>query len=378
MTTQTRKAPVSSVMITGSMPNGMMYSAPSPRADRADDQASRLRAMVDALQGGQSGGSGGVAYARPAPSTIVEPKAQPGPASPAPASAPAPVRHCPVIAITSGKGGVGKTSTCVNLAIALSQSRLRVAVLDADLGLANADVMCGLLPTTRLDAVLDLKADNSATPRRRLAQLAIDAPGGFRLVPGSVGIRKMANLPPAHRQAIFSGLSELEAESDLVLVDTGAGLSDGVTSFAAAADLTLVVATPEPTSIADAYAMIKTIAQIRAVISPKSGFRTAIIVNQATSHEEGRAVHERIAATSKKFLGIQPPLLGIISHDAAAPASVRARKPFMLGYPTSKCSKDIRALSESLTKLINLKAPEQPKQARRGLFGWLRKPESSR
>jgi flagellar biosynthesis protein FlhG len=331
--------------------------------------------MVDALQSGQSGSGGGVAYARPAPNPIIEPKVQPRPAAPAPAArAPAPVRHCPVIAITSGKGGVGKTSTCVNLAIALSQSRFRVAVLDADLGLANADVMCGLLPTTRLDAVLDLKADNSATPRRRLAQLAIDAPGGFRLVPGSVGIRKMANLPPAHRQAIFTGLSELEAECDLVLVDTGAGLSDGVTSFAAAADLTLVVATPEPTSIADAYAMIKTIAQIRAVISPKSGFRTAIIVNQARSPEEGRAVHERIAATSKKFLGIQPPLLGIIAHDTVVPASVRARKPFLLSNPTSKCSKDIRTLSVSLTKLINLKAPEQPEEKRRGLFGWLRKP----
>jgi flagellar biosynthesis protein FlhG len=284
-----------------------------------------------------------------------------------------PARHCPVIAITSGKGGVGKTSTCVNLAIALAQSRFRAVLLDADLGLANADVMCGLNPTTRLDAVVELKAESSTTARRQLAQIAIDAPGGFRLVPGAVGLRRMANLTPAQRQAIFNGITELEAQSDIVLVDTGAGLSDGVTSFAAASDLTLVVATPEPTSIADAYAMIKTIAQLRAQIAPKSGFRTAVIVNQAATPEEGRAVHARIAATSKRFLGIEPPLLGIVCQDPALPASVRARKPVLLYDPSCKCSKDLRALAANLTKLLNLKPPEPPARARRGLFGWLRK-----
>jgi flagellar biosynthesis protein FlhG len=322
--------------------------------------------MVDALQGNGHA-------PRPAPNGagVHAPHSAPRPAVP-PAPKAAPARHCPVVAITSGKGGVGKTSTCVNLAIALSQAKFRSVVLDADLGLANADVLCGLTPTTRLDAVVELKDDRNSAPRRRLSQITIDAPGGFRLIPGSVGIRKMANLPPAQRQAIFSSLSEIEADSDIVLVDTGAGLSDGVTSFAAAADLTLVVATPEPTSIADAYAMIKTIAQLRAQIAPKAGFRTAVIVNQAASPEEGRAVHGRIAATCKRFLGIEPPLLGIVSADEALPASVRARKPLVLHDSSCKYSKDLRSLSVSLAKLLNIKPPALPEIRKRGLLGWFR------
>jgi flagellar biosynthesis protein FlhG len=357
VTSQTLSAPG----LSNSAPAASPYY-PAP-ARQGEDQASRLRAMMDALSGTTV-----VRHPPSAPAVEQRPSPRPAPAPPVSQAQAAPTRRCPVVAITSGKGGVGKTSTCVNLAIALAESRFRAALLDADLGLANADVLCGLTPTTRLDAVVEFNP-GAAAPRRQLSQIAIEAPGGFRLVPGSVGIRRMANLPPAQRQAIFAGLSEIESQSDIVLVDTGAGLSDGVTSFAAAADLTLVVATPEPTSIADAYAMIKTIAQLRATIAPKAGFRTALIVNQAASPEEGRAVHARIGATCKKFLGIEPPLLGIVSHDPALPASVRSRRPVMLGDPSSRCCKDLRLLAANLTKLLDLKAPPEPPKEKRKLFG---------
>jgi flagellar biosynthesis protein FlhG len=272
---------------------------------------------------------------------------------------------------------VGKTSTCVNLAIALAQSKLRATLLDADLGLANADVLCGMTPTTRLDAVIEASQREQSiygrVPiRRSLSQIAVDAPGGFRLVPGSVGISRMANLPVAQREQILRGLSDLEAESDVVLIDTGAGLSDSVTTFAAAADLTIVVATPEPTSIADAYAMIKCVAHLRATKAPGTGFRTAVVINQALTKAEGQAVHARIAATSKRFLGIEPPLLGIILQDAAVPASVRARKPVLLHDPSAKICKDLRAVSANLAHLLGIQKAPEPAPARRGLFGFLR------
>jgi flagellar biosynthesis protein FlhG len=344
------------VVITGSLPQGLRFTGDN--RFRHEDQASRLRSMVDAMQ------SPG------APGAIPPPR----PASP-PQSAPA--RHCPVVSVTSGKGGVGKTSTCVNLAIALAQAKLRATLLDADLGLANADVLCGLTPTTRLDAVVEAPRPDPlvygrAAPRRSLARIAIEAPGGFRLVPGAVGLSRMANLPAAQRELILRGLTDLEAESDVVLVDTGAGLSDSVTTFAAAADLTLVIATPEPTSIADAYAMIKAVAHLRATRAPGTGFRTALVINQAANKAEGEAVHARIAATAKRFLSIEPPLVGVLSRDEAVPASVRARRPVLLSDPSARFSKDLRAMGEALADLLGVRKAPPPKPERRGLFGFLR------
>jgi len=345
------------VSITGALPGGLKFTGDNRTVQpRPDDQASRLRSMVDAMNG----------------------VGAPAPQPPRVAAAPAPERRCPVVSITSGKGGVGKTSTSVNLAIALTELKLRATLLDADLGLANADVLCGMTPTTRLDAVVQqAKADplvyGHNPPRRSLATIAIDAPGGFRLVPGSVGISRMANLPAQQREIILRGLSELEADSDVVLVDTGAGLSDSVTTFAAAADLTLVVATPEPTSIADAYAMIKAVAHLRAAKAPGTGFRTAIVINQARNPTEGQAVHARLAATAKRFLGIEPPLLGVIPQDDVVPASVRLRKPVLLHAPTSRVAKDLRTLSVELAHLLGVQKKPVEQPAKRGLFGFLRK-----
>jgi len=364
---------------------------------RPDDQASRLRSIVQALNSNPAAlewvGAPAVPprFVRPAVSVIhrsapttmtVTLPVRPPPrkaADPAatstivgdrlPPPRPAPrTRSCPVVAITSGKGGVGKTGTCVNLAIALRAAGHRVTVLDADLGLANADVLCGINPTTRLEAAVATAGDGAAP--RSLAQIAVDAPGGFRLVPGSVGVVRMANLPPTERAAILDGLAELERLSDIVLIDTGAGLSDAVTSFVVAADLALVIATPEPTSIADAYAMIKCVAAIRrAAGHPASNL--ALVVNQAESPTEAAAVHERIASTCRRFLGLTPALLGVLHHDPAVPAAARSRNPFMLGAPSARISKDVRTLAAVLARELSLKTQTQPKPTK-GLLGWLR------
>jgi flagellar biosynthesis protein FlhG len=270
----------------------------------------------------------------------------------------------PVVAFTSGKGGVGKTSLSVNLAIALQQHGCRTCLVDADLGLANADVLCGINPLNRLDAVVE-GSRSDPLQRRSMDQIAIPGPGGFRLVPGAVGVARFANLPAGHRQVILDGLADLATDSDLVLVDTGAGLGEGVLAFVVAADLAVVVATPEPTSIADAYAMIKCI--VRSPDAP----RVALLVNQCHDEDEGLAVHARIAGTARKFLGLTLPMLGAVRSDDAVRASVRARKPFMLGTPRARASRDVASVATRLARLAEARAAA-PSGPRRGLFGWLR------
>ncbi len=293
-----------------------------PPAGRQEDQASRLRAMVRALDPDRE-----PPRAR-AESRDEKPKKGPR------------RRAAPVIAIASGKGGVGKTSTSVNLAIALAGLGKKTTLLDADLGLANADVLCGMLPSTRLEHSL---VNGS---RQSLDQIALTAPGGFRLVPGSVGVARMANLPRAARDSLIDRLIEIEETSDLVLIDTSAGIHDSVTSMMWAADLCLVVATPEPTSIADAYALIKCVVQ-PAREKRREPPKIALIVNQAGTREADE-VHARVAGVCRRFLSYDLPMLGSIRKDRKASAAVKRRKPFMISAPRSGLSRDVARLAKSL------------------------------
>lgn len=331
------------------------------------DQASRLRAMVQTVYGP---GVTMLTYAAKGEVPAGRLPISPAPINRTSETLTAPVRvrtaaqpaqrTIPVIAITSGKGGVGKTCVAVNLAAMLTRRGHRVALLDADMGLANADLLCGLNPVNRLDAAVD------PAHRRGLDSLAVEAPGGFRLVPGSAGLAKMANLPPAQRAALVNSLVELESISDVVLVDTGAGLSDGVLSFVAAADLALVVVTPEPTSVADAYAMIKVTS--RAANPP----RIALVVNQAAREDEAFELHRRIAGTCKKFLGLDLPLYGTLRLDDAVRDSVRARQPIAVGTPRAKFCRDLGLTAERVGTVLKLKTAPRGKPGSGGLFGWLR------
>src|SRR5688572_2823429 len=186
-----------------------------------------------------------------------------------------------VVAITSGKGGVGKSNVAVNLAITLAGAGKRVTLLDADLGLANADVLCNVDLRTNLSHVIARK--------KELSDVLVKAPGGFNLIGGASGLARMADLTDDDRQRLVDALGELEQQADVILIDTGAGISPNVLSFTRAADHVLVVTTPEPTAITDAYAVIKVISR------DGTDRRLSLLVNQARSPAEARVVYERIA-----------------------------------------------------------------------------------
>ncbi|MEX2219875.1 MAG: P-loop NTPase [Phycisphaerales bacterium] len=346
------------------------------RVTISEDQASRLRAMVEAMQRRPAAPAAGAAVRQHAPRPA-------SPIAPAPAP-PIAKRSARVVSIASGKGGVGKTSAAVNLAICLVQMRQRVTLLDADLGMANADVLCGLTPTRRLEqfvGVADAPAASapSAPPARRsITEIAMDAPGGFRLIPGSVGVSRMAELSGDERDRLMASLAELDQSTDVIVVDTGAGLGREVIGFSRAADLAIVIATPEPTSIADAYALIKCIlhgdrgkARPLRPPSPDGGLpRVVLVVNQASDQREAAAVHARMAAVCQRFLGYTLPLLGWIMHDARVPASVRSRRPLLLSAPGSPAAGAVRALAGAVARELRLESGA-PAPARGGGSGGL-------
>jgi flagellar biosynthesis protein FlhG len=334
-----------------------------------DDQATRLRAMVEAVE-----------HAPPLRAERFELLPHRDPGAP----------RAKVVTVSSGKGGVGKTNTCVNLAVALAQSGRRTTLLDADMGMANADVLCGVSPTRRLEhyvGVSDLAtggrprtpADAAALARRSLADLAVDAPGGFRLVPGAVGVARMADLAPRERARLMAGLVELEHNADVLLVDTGAGLGREVISFVHAADLALIVATPEPTSIADAYALIKCVLRTESEDDrarnlrnmPVAHRRLALVINEAADAREAAAVHARIAGVCEKFLRTPLPLLGWVSQDPRVGAAVRRRNPVLLDCAKCPASKDLRSLAAALLAVLD--PPSPPAQGDRGISGWLKR-----
>ena len=343
------------------MAAGSTAVPPRRAASTTDDQAARLRALVEA--------------ARPdADRMRVDARSEPRiPAAPAdPAREPMRRAACPVVAITSGKGGVGKTSLCVNLAIALAQRGLRITVLDADLGLANADVLLGLAATTRLDAAIEWTPGSRARP---LETIAIEAPGGFRLVPGASGQARMASLTSTQRAGLLRSIADLDRTSDLILVDTGAGLSTGVTNFLEVADLTMVVATPEPTSITDAYAVIKCVGPLLRSRPQRFATPLYLVANQVKDQVEADAVIGRIDATARRFLtGVLSPKslgsLGMIRFDAAVPKAVRARLPVQLSTPKCLASRDIADLAERLSHTVGLVRPVQ-QPARRSMLSRL-------
>jgi flagellar biosynthesis protein FlhG len=242
----------------------------------------------------------------------------------------APPRRASVIAITSGKGGVGKTNISVNLAITLASAGKSVVLLDADLGLANADVICNI----------DLPANLSHVIARRkdLSDVLVSAPGGFSLIGGASGLARMADLTDGDRQRIVNAMAELEAKADVILIDTGAGISPNVLAFTRAADHVLVVTTPEPTAITDAYAVVKVISRADKARSFGETIerRISLLVNQSRNENEARIVHDRIAKVARQFLGVSVFDAGHIPADECVSAAVRKRSPFVLSAP--KCS----------------------------------------
>jgi flagellar biosynthesis protein FlhG len=295
-------------------------------------------------------------------------------------------RPIPVIAIASGKGGVGKTSLSVNLCAALGQRGVRSALLDADIGLANADLLCGVSCQARLDALLGPGAHTSAgdvdEPNAfgafgplgagavRLGDIAVRAPGPFTLIPGVSGTSRFSELSAAQRQRLCEALGEVGELADVLVVDLGAGIGPTVTSLMRAADLALVVCTPEPTSIADAYALVKCLhlsgkglgmgaggvgGAVGLGGGPDAMPRVGLVVNQALDEREARAVHARMNSVTERFLCCSLTMEGWVAQDRRVGQAVRARTPLVVGDPLAPASVGIVRLATRLSARFALR-----------------------
>ncbi len=316
----------------------------------AGDQAAQLRALAEQLGRGvgvdqpaaprgplatllpPSVRSGAVSFAPPAAGR--RPTSVGATAAPVPPPAAPEVRLAHAIAVCSGKGGVGKSNLAVNLAAVLASTGRKVCLLDADLGLANADVLCNVTPRLTLEHVV--------AGRCRLWDAMIPAPGGFRLIPGASGVSRLANLRSNERHGILRQLAALERAADVIIVDTGAGLSRNVVTFAAAAHTTLVATTPEPTAVTDAYGMIK------ALLSRRDDVDLRLVVNCAASHGEAQNVHARIDRVSRNFLDAPVQWGGWIPTDPHLPWAVRQRVPVAIAAPESAAAQAITSIARGL------------------------------
>jgi len=241
-----------------------------------------------------------------------------------------------VIAVTSGKGGVGKTNVSVNLATQLAALGREVMLLDADLGLANVDVQLGLSPKYNLAHVVEGKAT--------LEEVLVEGPGGIKIVPAASGIQRMAELSPAEHVGLIRGFSELNHDLDYLIVDTAAGISDGVVSFVRAAREVLVVVCDEPSSITDAYALVKVLNCDHEVT------RFHMVANRVRSPTEGHALFTKLARVTTKFLDLTLDYAGSIPEDEYLRRAVQRQRPVSLAYPGSPSARAFGELAKRVER----------------------------
>ena len=245
-------------------------------------------------------------------------------------------RPVKVIAVTSGKGGVGKTNVSVNLSMALSQGGKDVLLLDADLGLANVDVLLGLRPRHTLSDVIN--------GSRALEEIIISGPESLKIIPASSGVKNMADLNSMEHAGIIRAFSELSHSIDVLMIDTAAGISDSVITFTRAAQEVIVVVCDEPTSITDAYALIK-------VLNKDYGIRRfRVISNMVQSLQEGRELFKKIMTVTDKYLDVQLDFMGMVPYDDFLRKAVQRQKAVIDAYPRSKSALAFKSLSAKADK----------------------------
>ncbi len=237
-----------------------------------------------------------------------------------------------IIAVTSGKGGVGKTSLTVNMAIAMSKLGKKVAVIDADLGMANVDVLLGIVPKYTLAHVI--------RNEKSMAEVMVEGPAGIKILSGGSGAMDLVNLDEEAVGNLVQGLVFLNNEVDYIFIDTGAGIGQSVLSFIEAAEDVIVVVTPDPTSITDAYALIKNINYKEKKVK--------IIVNRVESNKDGENVFSKINLAAEKFLDINLENLGYIYEDKHVKKSVRSQNAFLISAPHCLASHALEMLAYNL------------------------------
>lgn len=240
------------------------------------------------------------------------------------------------IAVISGKGGVGKSNIAVNLAISLAMRAQRTLLVDLDLGLANDDLLLNLQPRYTLAHVV--------RGARRIEDICIEGPAGIRFVPGSSGTEGLANLTDFERTHVIAQLRRLDRNTDIAIWDCGAGISQAVLGLARSADEVLVVTTPQPTALTDAYAAIKSLLRLRYTGEVK------LFVNMAESRREAQVAYERVSQVACRFLKYSVANGGYILHDSAVERAVQARSPFVIREPGSNASACMRAVAASFTR----------------------------
>ena len=243
----------------------------------------------------------------------------------------------PVFAVTSGKGGVGKTNVVANLAAALIQRKKRVMVIDADLGLANLDLFLGVKPIYTL---ADFFSGAAA-----LDEIVVSNPNGILLLPGASGVQEVTALRHEQKAALITELDAMTHAMDLVLVDTGSGISDAVTYFTAAAQEIVVVVTPEPSSMTDAYALVKVLT------STHGQKRFSILANSVSSEEEARHLFDTLSRTALRFLNASLDFLGWIPRDSQLVRSVARAQMVVMNAPDSPSARSFIALAERLVQM---------------------------
>lgn len=242
-----------------------------------------------------------------------------------------------IIAVTSGKGGVGKTNIAINLAIAYAARGLKVIVLDADLGLANVNVILGIIPKYNLYHVI--------RKQRSMEDILIGTPYGIQILAGASGFSQIANMNDEERSEFIKGISSLSF-ADIIIIDTSAGVGSNVIDFLQAADDIVIVTTPEPTAITDAYGVIKIIA----TDTTKETGNIQLVVNQTSSVTEAKTVAKRVINISAQFLNLKVEYLGFVYNDPVVAQAVRRQKPFLAFDPKCQASICINHLVSRIEK----------------------------
>lgn len=246
-----------------------------------------------------------------------------------------PVHHSvPVIAVSSGKGGVGKSTLVVNLGIALSRLGRRVCIIDGDLGTANVDVLLNLATPYNLAHVVH--------GEKHMLEVVVEGPEDMIILPGGSGFQDLTTLPEESFRVLLAQFQQLEEYADVLLIDTGSGLSPSVTNFILAASQAILITTPEPHAITDCYALIKVLAGY--------GYEAPLhlVVNRVESEREGDHIARKMAFASKRFLHMELRTLGYIMEDPAIVRSIRRQSPVLVDEPRSRASLQIMGLAERL------------------------------